>query len=303
MTKDCVLNELSFRDIDERSHDLACLLVRLAELPRLLGADAVVWACNEHDDRSNRAGDGFGRCRDAAFSLPRGDDQGRLAKSFLQRIQRFDTSRGCDARHERGRGRGLALAHDLCGLALSLDVAPWQRSLIEIDVSKIIENAIWSGRAEVKHATQKAHLEDHLPWPKLTETDRLRILLGTVGVRHVPASEYRKHVCGHSNHERRESACQPTAPGQYFAEIDGVPVIDETIRSWEHEVLDSVRGERPCRMRVEQRGSKRYFVYCELRHEVGFKTGGTPTRWMRLEWTEGHVHSHPREPASSVFSR
>lgn|GEM_PF-2852838 len=298
MPKDCVLNELSFRLLDERSHDLVSLLVQLAEIFRTLGPDAQIWACLRHSDHTTPAGRGLQLCRRAVFDLRHCDDRRRRAARFLQRIQPFPPNAELDASHDLGRARGLGRAHQLSGLALSLDVAPWHNAWIDIEVDTLIGETIARSRLRVMHATRKEHLLKHSAWVALADADRLRILLGIVGATHTPASSYRKHVRGTTNAERQDAASQPTAPGQYLAEITGTRVTDETIASWERGVLGRVVDGHPGRIRVEMRRPSEYHVYCECDHDVGYATGGNVTRWMRVEWKEGHVHSHPR-PASA----
>jgi hypothetical protein len=74
-------------------------------------------------------------------------------------------------------------------------------------------------------------------------------------------------------------------------------VTDETIQQWETKALDRVRKDGSCT--VMQRGDM-FWVYCDLLEPVGYigapEGDDEPTSWVRVEWSAGTVHSHPRRP-------
>jgi hypothetical protein len=50
-------------------------------------------------------------------------------------------------------------------------------------------------------------------------------------------------------------------------------------------------GEFTVERRVEG-----YWIFCEMMEHVGFKGAtGRRTSWIRVEWSAGFVHSHPRQ--------
>src|SRR5262245_3617116 len=89
MAKDCIINELSLRDVDESRHEVTALLDRLAELPSFMGRDVVVWACKGLWDQRTTPGRAFQSCMRAVYALPRYSDRRRRVLSFLQHWNEF----------------------------------------------------------------------------------------------------------------------------------------------------------------------------------------------------------------------
>jgi hypothetical protein len=289
VAKDCVVNELSLRDI---SAPLVLPLVdRLWAVHRLLGPDAVFWIHAAFFGTAD-----FRHLWDAV-QRARGDDRARRWLAFQQRLTAFDPSPHVDAKSGHFMASGLGWAHELRGLALSMYSTEWDRAWVEIDLTvlDVVGQTFVERKGErVRHASREAHLGEHDDWTALGDVDRLRVLMKIYGVNHKPASEYKRHVRGIDNDARRERATEPTGSGQYFAHIDGVAVTDAIIAGWERTVLDGVReGNLACS--VTRRGPRMYYVFGELPHAVGFAGGtGELTRMLRVEWSGGFVHSHPR---------
>ena len=115
---------------------------------------------------------------------------------------------------------------------------------------------------------------------------------------HIAASSYTrgKHVRGATNEERKASSMLSTGrgrrppPSQYLAELeDGTKVTDATITAWERKALQMAREGKG---RVVGSGST-YHCYVDLEITIGY-VNGTPTSVLRVEWSVGNVHSHPR---------
>jgi hypothetical protein len=128
----------------------------------------------------------------------------------------------------------------------------------------------------------------------MSDPDRLRTLLAMSPVTHVPASQYSggKHVRGTNDNERQQNACQPGGAGQYRA----THVDDGRITEWERVALERV-GLNNGEFIVERRGEG-YWIFCDMMEHVGFEGAtGRLTCWIRVEWSAGSVHSHPRQPS------
>ena len=142
---------------------------------------------------------------------------------------------------------------------------------------------------------------------KQVETERLRPRIGikevdefieafeSMPTTYKPASEYQngKHVGGATNDDRIKRARKADGDGQYFAEIDGVQVTDAMITGWETEVIElAMKGDKD--VTVEIKGGTFYFYYT-FEHFVGYASpGANRTKRVRVEWSSGTVHSHPR---------
>ena len=80
-------------------------------------------------------------------------------------------------------------------------------------------------------------------------------------------------------------------PGQFLANLpDGTAVTDAMIETWQKKALDLARkghGE------LKRLPSGTYHAYVDLGTNIGYSDGKLTSR-MRVEWTAGSVHSHPR---------
>jgi len=110
---------------------------------------------------------------------------------------------------------------------------------------------------------------------------------------HQPASSYSggKHVRGPTNAVRQTNSTKG-GPGQYFATLsDGTKVDDAMIQQWERRALDLARrGDGDV---TKHGGGHTFHAYVDVGFDVGY-ADGTVTRVMRVEWSSGTVHSHPR---------
>ena len=292
-----MINELSLRSLATETQEACCeLFCRVVELASPLDPNTAYWICARYDDIGTAVGRSFKKCRDAIDALPFGDDRRRRVYSFLQRLQRFPLHSEPDTSHASGRARGLGVTHAFGGLALSIDRSPWATPTIPIVITDLLEGAgLTETQVVVRNASTKAHLAAHVDWVGLSAHERLSVLLSARPASHIDASKYSsaKHVRGSSNAERRENAAAAAGPGQFFAELARSPVTDDTIRSWEASALAQVRGRDPGVI-VVQRALSLFWIYTSLSHEVGYASGGASTSELRVEWNDGHVHSHPR---------
>jgi hypothetical protein len=303
VAKGCVLNELSIENFDARVHNALQLFERLDEICRLLGARLWLW-------------DGLLRGQSADWQRvvqqlmacrSKDRDQARRVRALLTGAQTFVDESGdavvIHAESVRGgtRVRGLARALLVRGMAVSLDTTQdWNCSWIRLDVRADASGAdalrqLLLNDDLVRHVSQVVHLKEHeTSWHVLADADRLRVLLALKGAWHVPASVYglAKHVQGKTNDARKTRAAAPAGDGQYFAERNGTPVTDTVIEGWEREILNRVDRGQNCT--VERHGGA-YHVYADIGHPIGYLGGsGDETASVRVEWSAGHVHSHPR---------
>lgn len=276
--KDCVLNELSFAGVASEG-DPDRMLIALAELLSPLGRDAVLWACPGIWSR------GLAACRERLLAgRAMTDDSVRRVSAVLTRLQALPEQPTANWMHKSEGARGLGHALALGGLAVSLDRTPWQVASVEL-TRRGTDSELEVQK--VRHASQAQHLGGHVNWTGLSDTDRASVLITVKVATHKPASEYKKHVRGASNDERRTSASGPKAPGQFLC------VGDEQIQRWEAAVLGRAREGRDG-FRLDVRGSAEFHIYAQLDEVVGYGTGGMETRCLRVEWKDGEVHSHPR---------
>lgn len=309
MDRECVLNELSIDDVNARQHNVLALVEQLAALPRLVGTAGIsLW--HEVLDKNAAGGQGLQRLRAAGGALRLADhDQWRRAfrlftgaqpfvDELAEEVQLGPAGAGGDAPVP---GRGLGRAHRMNGLALSLNSANrWLKPWIDVHVISFQDGSpeLHTREVRVRHASEAQHVREHSDnnWPPLADVDRLRVELETSRTTHVAASKYcsGKHVKGTTNEERQERAARPAGLGQYFAEHDGRRVNDDVIRGWEKKALSLVQSGMPCT--VKRHGGA-YHVYCDLGEDVGYLGDtGKATSCVRVEWSMGSVHSHPRLP-------
>ena len=63
--------------------------------------------------------------------------------------------------------------------------------------------------------------------------------------------------------------------------------------AWEAEVIElALAGEDD--VMIEQHGAGTYYLYYRFPSVRGYDTKLNPTARMRVEWSSGTVHSHPR---------
>lgn len=196
--------------------------------------------------------------------------------------------------------RGLLAAHLLKAIAISLPShRNWSRDSVEIYWARLDDECeIVESRPEVRHISTEAHVAFHAASlaSQGEPAVRLRFLVdpGDDSI-YVPASQYKKHCLGGTNDARKAKAIS-TGIGQFFAEYEGRDVCDSLIKSWERECLEAgIAGEG----HVVMHGAMTFHVYAELDHPVGFcGESGEQISQMRVEWSSGKVHSHPRLPPS-----
>jgi hypothetical protein len=177
-------------------------------------------------------------------------------------------------------------------LALSFGFEPWNEASVELDVLRLSETGDAEIRVRVRHASQREHLAHHDSSWLARSTDTLAVFRRNVDPwqsRHVAASQYAKHTRGKTNEERRNNARSQEGAGQYLAERGDV------IEGWEREALVAAwLGEDGVRLSRHGEG-RTFFVFAGRAHAVGYAGGtGHEVRLLRVEWSSGDVHSHPR---------
>lgn len=209
-------------------------------------------------------------------------------------------ARGVEAVWRGQPAQGLFAAFLADSLAVSLPVESWNRAKVEIQVlrGKSVENSV---SITVRHAACSEHLaeyseswlqrsEDALAWYR-REVDPWK-------ADYIHASKYssRKHVRGRDNAARQKAANKAGAAGQFVAEHEGGKVTDHEIASWERAALvEAWLGEGEAAVSRHD-GGRTFFVISERCHPVGFVGGsGRETCLLRVEWSSGSVHSHPRD--------
>ncbi len=130
------------------------------------------------------------------------------------------------------------------------------------------------------------------------EDKAVRIMFATG--KHTPATDYKKHVVGTTNEAREKNAAKNS---QYYrTDEGGETVTDDRIKQWEREGLQ--RGTID-----PGRSDGTYHVYYQAPENVGYASpdkGGkkpTVTDTVRVEYSSGEVHSHPREIPDKVKKR
>ncbi|HEU4326217.1 MAG TPA: DUF4157 domain-containing protein [Roseiflexaceae bacterium] len=130
------------------------------------------------------------------------------------------------------------------------------------------------------------------------EDKATRIMFATG--KHTPATEYKKHVVGATNEAREKNAAKN---GQYYrTDENGQTVTDERIKQWERDGLQNGTID-------PGRSDGTYHVYYEAPERVGYaapdKKGGeaSKSRSVRVEYSSGEIHSHPREIPDKVKKR
>jgi hypothetical protein len=112
--------------------------------------------------------------------------------------------------------------------------------------------------------------------------------------KHKPASQYSraKHVRGTTNEQRETSASNSA---QYYAtDEQGNRVDDRRIKQWEREALQKGVID-------PDRAEGTYHVYHTFPHNVGYESPSqNETSSVRVEYSAGETHSHPREAPSNV---
>jgi hypothetical protein len=110
------------------------------------------------------------------------------------------------------------------------------------------------------------------------EQELRRRFLDPAETRHMPASAYAKHTKGRNNEERKDNA---KSAGQYLADLD-----DAGILALERKAL--ANGQ------IVDRGGM-YFIFYDCGQTVGYSAPSQQeTSTIRVEWSSGFVHSHPR---------
>lgn len=282
MIRSCAFNELSL--VGEP--DIKELLTLAAVLQEAGSRRLVVPGARLGIDPTVRLWDAIGR-----LDKVHRDERLKLLKTRLDRCPVDDT---VTVRYQGRIGLGLRLAWIDAGLALSLSLEAWDKTELDIEIER-------DGAAPITHRLQHAstllHVAEHLPVGDRTPTDALRIALERRSSQHIKASRYDggKHVRGQNNNTRaREAAFN----GQFLAEINGVPVDDETIASWERAALDAIRAGQT--IPVEAHGTG-FFVMFRHADVVGYAAPhGIQTQWVRVEWSSGTVHSHPIGPRADA---
>jgi len=160
-----------------------------------------------------------------------------------------------------------------------------------------LDEEIGKIRDEVDGIQKSLKKEQEIQPTGIEEVDKFIEQYKVMGAVYKPASEYKKHVVGATNEERKGAARAKQAQvgaGQYFAEIDGVQVTDAMITGWETEVIElAMKGDKD--VTVEIKGGTFYFYYT-FEHFVGYASpGANRTKRVRVEWSSGAVHSHPRK--------
>jgi hypothetical protein len=227
----------------------------------------------------------------------------RRVTSILDKMQRFGSDPECPVANLGARGveatvfgavviEALATAV-LDGLCVSLGPpgqwsGPWVPATLRHTAGGSSSQQFC---VKIRHAANRDDLDPHRTWLGENAERTLELFRRTVSpffARHVAASSYRKHVRGKTDAQRRENA--RNGDGQYVSTAD-----DAAIQAWEFEALVGAWcGE--ARVKVEVAGGA-YHVYYERHETVGYEGGtGADTRWMRVEWASGAVHSHPRSP-------
>ncbi len=303
MLKECVLNELAILAFDTQRQDRLLLLEQLAKLPKIVGARLSLW--KDLRDPSTEAGHRFGEFWHAARQASAGAserDQLRRLGSFFAKAEEFDTTSSDDVRFGEDLAHGLGRAYRIRGLALSLrSASSWIEPWLPVTIESMAFGATEIDRkpGRVRHASTEAHLAEHDDWGPLDEIDRLRICLETTGATHMPASSYSrgKHVRGMTNEERANNARGPSGQGQYLALEGESQVSDDRIRQWEEEALARVKSKSSREYTVEYHGGRTFYIFCDMGETVGYEgSTGEPISRVRVEWSSGTVHSHPRRP-------
>lgn len=306
-SKDCVLNELSLRDFDPRRHDALTLMLSVVEIQHVVaGSELWVW-----EGLLEGPSDDWQRFTAALRpNTPQDRVKVQKARSSLSRASYYPTpsSALCSLADDdsTGTAHGLSRAYNVDGLAISLASAThWEQPWLDValvDSATSAPSPPAPKRDRVRNASDVTHTRVHESnWPALNDIDRLRILLAVQPLVHVPASSYvgGKHVKGRTNEERRNAAQVAAAASQFLAEVDGTSVTDAVIAGWEHAALNCVRNGEECKV-VRHGGA--YHVFCDLGFELGFASpAGEPTSRLRVEWSAGAVHSHPRAWATKDF--
>jgi hypothetical protein len=115
---------------------------------------------------------------------------------------------------------------------------------------------------------------------KMDEEKLRKMFLDGAKTKHYDASAYRKHTRGVTNAERQENAVGGN--GQFLVELN-----DGAIKAIERAGLQTGK--------IEKRSDSQYFIWYDAGQTVGYSGGpGRPTSAMRIEWSSGFVHSHPR---------
>lgn len=243
-------------------------------------------------------------------------EQRRRLRSFSNRSPLLDSSDspeligrfedlGIEASWEGLRADGLLAALLLNGIAISaLTDDHWDRSSVEFLVTDLVERAtsteLVNRRQVVPHASTSDNARAHLSW--LMQRDpvlgHFRSRVHIAGASHIEASGYSqgKHMCGRTNEARKRSAIS-TGNGQFIASHNGESVGDKDIHDWELSGLKAAWGGKA---EVKEHGSGTFYIYHRLAHTIGYvcKSGQT-TCTIRIEWSSGTVHSHPRGPSKA----
>lgn len=303
MLKECVLNELAILAFDTQRQDRLLLLEQLAKLPKIVGARLSLW--KDLRDPSTEAGHRFGEFWQAARQASAGAserDQLRRLGSFFAKAEEFDTTSSDDIRFGEDLAHGLGRAYRIGGLALSMcGASSWSEPWLPVTIESMSARSTEIDRKpdRVRHASTEVHLAEHHDWGPLEEIDRLRICLEITGAIHMPASAYvyGKHVRGMTNEARANNARGPGGQGQYLAHEGECKVSDDRIRQWEEEAVARVKAKSSRECTVEYHGGKTFYIFCDMGEIVGYE-GATaePITRVRVEWSSGTVHSHPRRP-------
>lgn len=193
------------------------------------------------------------------------------------------------------KAQGLLAAFLLDGLAVSLPSEEiWSGPKIDIEI--LSETDPEPKQAITRNISNEGHLDAHAAWLEIRDPAlaKFRRLVEPHACRHKPASSYGKHVRGKTNPHRKKNAIS-TGHGQFLAKIDATSVTDAQIRQWETEALNMVwSGSQNFRVSAKT-DANTFYIFHERSHPVGYDgLTGEEVYTLRVEWSSGEVHSHPR---------
>ena len=158
-----------------------------------------------------------------------------------------------------------------------------------------LDEEIGKIRDEVDGIQKQVETERLKPRTGIKEVDEFIEAFESMPTTHLAASSYKngKHVSGATNDERKASSRGQTGDGQYLAERDGNRVTDGIIEGWERDVIDrALAGDKDVTIVIK--GGTFYFYYT-FEDFVGYSApDANRTKRVRVEWSSGTVHSHPR---------
>lgn len=169
------------------------------------------------------------------------------------------------------------------GLAVSvLSAERWDSATLEVNGAAM---------GAIPHAAKRDHLCTHYAFINATANvpARLRLALELIGRNHISPTSYSgaKHARGNTDQHRRRAAQGPAGPGQFLCRLH-----NDDVRQLE---TDALKAACDGRSKVWIHG-KGFHIAHNAGGVVGFLGGsGEETTWVRVEWSAGSVHSHPRK--------